>query len=1078
MKEILITSSVLILALLVLRRVFRGVLSRRVQYALWALVLLRLLAPVSLPAVDFSVLTASQPVQQAVSSRFEAIEPMYLPVDRAPIRQHPTAPNLTPAQAMAPTESNVWVMETEDTAVQYRRVSTGQILSLTWKAGMIAVGAFFLVCNLRFYFRLKKRRREWQAEGGMGHVTRKVYMVEDGILPSPCLFGNSIYLTPAAAADPDKLRHVLAHEETHARHLDPLWSLLRCVCLTVYWFDPLVWVAAWCAKTDCELACDEGALARLGEAERISYGQTLLSLIPVKKSPSNPLLAATTMTAGKKQLKDRITRIAHKPRQLMAAVLAVAVLAAIMAACTFTGANTPAEPAAPTQSPKPVESQAPTGPVALTGTELRWFNENFFNSSATDQIHLHAASGDGNETYYNIRNQFANPGIPYDKPEDIPLYDLFYLEGSAPSDEELRSILDTDPDDLPCPAYKLTTAEMDEILKANTGLTTAGTAKKGLDSFRYDETADAYFWMHGDTNYCGDLDFLCGTRDGSVVKLYHNSHYSGSDWYCVTLSEQGEGKYWFVSNQTCEHPVIPTVMPSSQPEATISLKDLEPYAPEAVTVEAHPNHYFFNYETCYANWDIDGHHIMVYRAEDGVVYAAYEEDDVYYVFLSGLSEERNCVSFYNDLLGRDGFYVDYSGPYNERSSGPIRDYYYFNGDGALALLARCRTYGGAAPYPLDLDGDGRDELVSARQMFFERDGLIYEAKLDELLLAQCPELSYWDGESWDPYARRLYANGLRNWDDESGGAQWERYLYFDGETILAYKGSKSVTDHVVDGIAAGVPTKVVEQAKAQLASLLQDHGDGTYRFAGNDEYDLPMDDWRLHYLSGPTAFTLGNVVIEVWSYGGQVHTADPKKFVWAGGSYMDEDGWCSIDHSDFYGDLVYQVEGARKFLFASSYQDGGLESVDCRGRFYRDLEEHGVDISPASYAALEAALHIESLSYGDALTIQPVGGSERTVPLDEEGKRVLAGLTDPEEVKWTRAEAPTQEPVGDSVILRHSDWYDMLQFWADTDLVKYKNTNDPEAVWYRAESLRDGSGALFDGSRPYDRVRGLYDEAQ
>jgi len=336
MKEILITSSVLILALLILRRAFRKVLSRRVQYALWALVLLRLLVPVSLPAVDFSILTASQPVQQAVAGRFEAMEPIYVPVDRAPIQQHPTAPDLAPAQAMAPTESRVWVAGTGDTAVEYRRLSTGQILSLLWKAGMVAVGAFFLVCNLSFYRKLRKNRREWRSEVGMDSVGRKVYLVEDGVLPSPCLFGRGVYLTPAVADSEEALRHVLAHEETHARHLDPVWSLLRCVCLTIYWFDPLVWAAALCSKADCELACDEGTLARLGEAERIPYGQTLLSLIPVKRL-GDPLLIATTMTAGKKQLKDRITRIAQDPQQLMAAALTVAVLAGAVSACTFTG---------------------------------------------------------------------------------------------------------------------------------------------------------------------------------------------------------------------------------------------------------------------------------------------------------------------------------------------------------------------------------------------------------------------------------------------------------------------------------------------------------------------------------------------------------------------------------------------------------------------------------------------------------------------------------------------------------------------------------------------------------------------
>ena len=68
MKEVLLTSSVLILVLLALRLVFRNAVSRRVQYALWALVLVRLLVPVSLPAADFSVLTAAEPVTARITA--------------------------------------------------------------------------------------------------------------------------------------------------------------------------------------------------------------------------------------------------------------------------------------------------------------------------------------------------------------------------------------------------------------------------------------------------------------------------------------------------------------------------------------------------------------------------------------------------------------------------------------------------------------------------------------------------------------------------------------------------------------------------------------------------------------------------------------------------------------------------------------------------------------------------------------------------------------------------------------------------------------------------------------------------
>ena len=74
MKDILLTSSVLIAALLLLRRVFRDTVSRRVQYGLWALVLVRLLVPATLPAADFSVLSVSEPVRTQIEPHRPAPE--------------------------------------------------------------------------------------------------------------------------------------------------------------------------------------------------------------------------------------------------------------------------------------------------------------------------------------------------------------------------------------------------------------------------------------------------------------------------------------------------------------------------------------------------------------------------------------------------------------------------------------------------------------------------------------------------------------------------------------------------------------------------------------------------------------------------------------------------------------------------------------------------------------------------------------------------------------------------------------------------------------------------------------------
>ena len=361
MKEILLTSSVLILALLILRRVFREKISRRMQYALWGLVLLRLLVPVNLPAADFSVLTAAAPVIGAADEHT-----LYL----GPVRGTVSAPEDYGFAAIGPSSpDNTRVVTNENhvtSQIEYdRQIDLKATLQPVWFCGMAVMSLWLVGSNLRFWRKLRKSRIPLE----LPQCKHPVYLVEEG-LASPCLFGSfrpAVYLTPAAMATEDGLRHVLVHEETHARQLDPLWSLLRGVCLVVYWFDPLVWLAAAASKEDCELSCDEGALKRLGEDERIPYGQTLLRLIPVKRMAGGVLLTATTMTSDKKRLTERITRIAENRKMKTAALCAVLALTAVVCAVTFTGCSSteePVEPAQPVDSAEPAEPDQPAEDAA------------------------------------------------------------------------------------------------------------------------------------------------------------------------------------------------------------------------------------------------------------------------------------------------------------------------------------------------------------------------------------------------------------------------------------------------------------------------------------------------------------------------------------------------------------------------------------------------------------------------------------------------------------------------------------------------------------------------------------------
>ena len=340
MKEILLTSSVLILALLALRRLFRRTISRRMQYALWALVLVRLLVPLNVGTLAHNVLSAAEPVQAAVEKRLETpILYMQDGTERRPAQlANGNAPQGEPLSPPADAAHSAPADEYSIVTPTYRAVALSEALTYVWYAGMLIVGAWFLFTNLRFARALRKARTPYSVEG----CRYPVYLVS--ALPSPCLFGvlrPAIYLNNAAAASPELLRFVLAHEQTHARHLDPLWSLLRGLCLTVYWFDPLVWLAAVLSREDGELACDEGTLRALGADERTAYGKALLSLVPVCTKPQNPLLGATTMTGGKKSLKERVTRIAENRQAKTAAVFAAVALAALVCAVSFTGSSRP-----------------------------------------------------------------------------------------------------------------------------------------------------------------------------------------------------------------------------------------------------------------------------------------------------------------------------------------------------------------------------------------------------------------------------------------------------------------------------------------------------------------------------------------------------------------------------------------------------------------------------------------------------------------------------------------------------------------------------------------------------------------
>ena len=155
---------------------------------------------------------------------------------------------------------------------------------------MALTAGCLLFCNAHFALRLKRSRIKCDTAAPLPVYT-------SACVSTPCLFGlfrPKIYLTPNLTEDSTKA-HVLTHELTHYRHKDHIWSTLRCLCLALHWYNPLVWVAASLSKKDGELACDEATIRILGEDQRADYGRTLIGMTQVKKDSKSLFITATTM---------------------------------------------------------------------------------------------------------------------------------------------------------------------------------------------------------------------------------------------------------------------------------------------------------------------------------------------------------------------------------------------------------------------------------------------------------------------------------------------------------------------------------------------------------------------------------------------------------------------------------------------------------------------------------------------------------------------------------------------------------------------------------------------------------------
>ena len=339
-----VTSSVLIAAVLILRRLLGRRISPRVRYALWGVVLVRLLLPVQIPGSALPSAAELVPQPTVLTQASVPLLPTTYSMEEVEAGQVPELFRNSDGQLHTTGSAGTVKPSADGTqaVVAPLWLSPAQLLLGIWGTGAVMLGLVLLSSNLRFFTKIRRIRRPVS----LPQCPLPVYLA-DG-LPSPCLFGlfrPAIYLTPQVPDLPEEQqRHILTHELTHFRQKDHIWSALRCLVLALHWYNPLVWAAVALSKQDGELSCDAGAIRLLGEGQRIPYGRTLVTLVARRgPRPGNLLSCSTAMAQNKKAIQTRISQIAHRPETRKTALFAAASLLALAAVFTFGGTQSTSE---------------------------------------------------------------------------------------------------------------------------------------------------------------------------------------------------------------------------------------------------------------------------------------------------------------------------------------------------------------------------------------------------------------------------------------------------------------------------------------------------------------------------------------------------------------------------------------------------------------------------------------------------------------------------------------------------------------------------------------------------------------
>ena len=260
--ELFIFPSILVLILVLIKPLLKNRVKPVIRYALWLLVVIRMVFPVAFPSVPLMAINPSDGNSE-IAGELNQLPPD-TPFDSATEYENGT----TAADILEGQKETL--------------LTNGHALSLRgfWIIGSVIMFLFFVSTRIIFYLKLRNYKTRYDCDSKI-----PVYIMDNR---HDCFmfgfFSKKIYIGQDLI-DKGLADFVIAHYSSHSKQLDNIWLLVRILLLTVYWFHPAVWIAASHAVKDGEYSCNMLTVKTIGEDKYPEYKEFVIGLSRIMPRP-------------------------------------------------------------------------------------------------------------------------------------------------------------------------------------------------------------------------------------------------------------------------------------------------------------------------------------------------------------------------------------------------------------------------------------------------------------------------------------------------------------------------------------------------------------------------------------------------------------------------------------------------------------------------------------------------------------------------------------------------------------------------------------------------------------------------